>query len=239
MTCFFTSSPMVPDTLDLNPANGFIHRLHLAVPYPCRALYVCSDPEDWEKTDLYAASTAEGLERAGFAFSEYEVLDGRNAEDAAVLVKNAQFIILAGGHVPTQNWFFRELGLKDMLAGFDGVLMGISAGSMNSAGTVYAHPELEGEAVDPDYERFLPGLGLTDINIIPHFNTIAGESLDGLDLFDGIALPDSMGRAFLVLPDGSYVLSKDGQETLYGEAYIIHDGIMEQLCEEGGEMSLD
>ena len=76
---------MVPDTLDLNPANGFIHRLHLAVPYPCRTLYVCSDPDDWEKTDLYADSTAESLERAGFAFTEFAVLDGRNAGDAAAL----------------------------------------------------------------------------------------------------------------------------------------------------------
>ena len=239
MTCFFTSSPMVPDTLDLDPANGFIHRLHLAVPYPCRALYVCSDPDGWEQTDLYAASTAECLERAGFAFSEYEVLDGRNAGDAAALVKDAQFIILAGGHVPTQNAFFRSIGLRDLLAGFDGVLMGISAGTMNSADTVYAHPELEGEAIDPDYERFLPGLGLTDVSVIPHFNTIAGDTLDGLDLFDDIALPDSEGRAFLVLPDGSYVLSENGKETLYGEAYIIHDGVMERICEEGGELPLD
>ena len=91
MTCFFTSSPMVPDTEDLNPANGFIHRLHLAVPYPCRALYVCSDPDDWEKTDLYAEGTAEAMERAGFAFTEFEVLDGRNAENAAALIKNADF----------------------------------------------------------------------------------------------------------------------------------------------------
>lgn len=239
MICFFTSSPMVPDTLDLNPANGFIHRLHLAVPWPCRALYVCSDPDDWDKTDLYAASTAESLERAGFAFTEFEVLDGRNAGDAAALVKSAQFIILAGGHVPTQNAFFQAIGLRQLLAGFDGVLMGISAGSMNSADTVYAHPELEGEAVDPDYERFLPGLGLTNANIIPHFNTIAGDTLDGLDLFDDIAIPDSEGHVFFVLPDGSYILSENGQETLYGEAYVIADGVMEQISEDGDAISLE
>ena len=239
MTCFFTSSAMIPDTLDLNPANGFIHRLHLAVPYPCRALYVCSDPDDWEKTDLYAESTAESMERAGFAFAEFEVLDGRNAEHAAALIQNAELIILCGGHVPTQNAFFQAIGLKELLAGFDGVIVGISAGSMNSAGTVYAHPELEGEAVDPDYERFLPGLGLTEVNILPHYNTIAGDTLDGLDLFDDIAIPDSVGRTFFVLPDGSYILSRDGRQTLYGEAYVICDGQMEQISGDGDEVPLD
>ena len=238
MTCFFTSSHMVPDTLDLNPANGFIHRLHLALPYPCRALYICSDPEDWEKTDLYAAGTAESMEQAGFAFSAFDVLDGRNIDDAAGLIDNADFIILSGGHVPTQNAFFQAIGLRELLQGFDGVLMGISAGSMNSAEVVYAHPELEGEAIDPDYERFLPGLGLTEISILPHYNTIAGDTLDGLDLFDDIAIPDSMGRTFFVLPDGSYILSRNGKETLYGEAYAIHDGEMEQIAEDGDEVSL-
>ena len=237
MICFFTSSHMVPDTTNITPANGFIHRLHLALPYPCRALYVCSDPFDWTQTDYYACVTAEAMGRAGFAFTEFETLDGRNADEAAELIKNADLIILAGGHVPTQNAFFRSIGLRELLAGFDGVLIGISAGSMNSAETVYAHPELEGEAVDPDYERFLPGLGLTKANIIPHFNTIAGETLDGLDLFDDIAIPDSMGRAFLVLPDGSYLLSENGKESLCGEAYLIADGYMEQITEYGDVLS--
>lgn len=239
MKCFFTSSPLIPDTMDMDPSNGFIHELHLALPYPCKALYICSDPDGWEMTDLYAGGTAEAMERAGFAFSAFEVLDGRNADDAADLIRNADFIILAGGHVPTQNAFFQSIGLAGLLRGFDGTLMGISAGSMNSAGTVYAHPELDGEALDPDYARFLPGLGLTEISIIPHYNTIAGETLDGLDLFDDIALPDSEGRAFLVLPDGSYVLSDDGRETLYGEAYVIHDGAMEQISALGGVLPLD
>ena len=239
MTCFFTSSPMIPDTPDLDPANGFIHELHLALPYPCRALYVCSDPDDWEKTDLYAAATAEAMEGAGFAFSAFDVLDGRDPDDGAGLIDNADLVILCGGHVPTQNAFFRAIGLRELLAGFGGVVLGISAGSMNSASVVYAHPELEGEAVDPDYERFLPGLGLTDSSILPHFNEIAGDTLDGLDLFDDIAIPDSVGRTFYVLPDGSYILSRDGKEELRGEAWIIRDGEMEKVSEDGDVLPLN
>ncbi len=232
MICFFTSSPCLVDSSDLNPANGFIHELHLALPYPCRTVYLCSDPDCPDETDQSAVEIGEAMERAGFAFDFFEVLDGRNANQAASLLKKAQFLVLSGGHVPTQNSFFRSIRLKRRLKGFDGVIMGISAGSMNSAETVYAHPELPGEAVDPAYRRFLPGLGLTKRNIIPHYNSIQGGELDGLDLFEDIAIPDSMGRTFYVLPDGSYILSRGGEEILHGEAYSICDGVMEQISGE-------
>ena len=83
----------------------------------------------------------------------------------------------------------------------------------------------------PDYARFLPGLGLTEAKILPHYNTIAGDTLDGLDLFDDIAIPDSAGRTFYVLPDGSYILSRNGREELRGEAWIIRDGEMDKVSE--------
>lgn len=233
MICFFTSSPFIPDSPDLNPANGFLDELHAALPHPCRVLYICSDPDNFEAADLYGGATAEALENADFALVRFDILDRRNAEVADRLIRAADFIILAGGHVPTQNRFFAEIGLRELLEGFDGVLMGISAGSMNSADVVYAHPELEGEAVDPEYERFLPGLGLTDIMIIPHYQQIQDDLLDGLHLFDDIAIPDSEDNAFCVLPDGSYVLSRDGAEELRGEAYWIENGVMEQISEEG------
>ena len=66
-----------------------------------------------------------------------------------------------------------------------------------------------------------------------------GFTLDGLDLFDDIAIPDSLGRTFFVLPDGSYILSENGQETLYGEAYVITDGVMEQIAEDCDAISLE
>ena len=34
---------------------------------------------------------------------------------------------------------------------------------MNCAETVYAQPELEGESMDPEYQRFLPGFGITKL----------------------------------------------------------------------------
>lgn len=238
MICFLTSSPTIPDTTFLNPANGFIDDLRRALPCPCRALNICSDPDDFDQTDFYAGLTRGSFERKGFVFSSFDVLDRRNANQAGALVRDAGLIILAGGHVPTQNRFFQQIGLASLLTDYAGVIIGISAGSMNSAKTVYAQPELEGEAVSKDYKRFLPGLGLTEAMILPHYQMIKDDVLDGLRVFEDIAYPDSVGRQFYILPDGSYIYIKDGQEQLRGEAYLLRDGVMDKICSEGESVPL-
>ncbi len=229
MICFLTSRTDNPETFALNPANGFADRLRACFPKPCRALQICSDPEGWEKTDFYAALLRRSFEDAGFAFQSFRALDGRNEGQAAALLGESDFLILSGGHVPTQNRFFEKIGLRGLLRDFDGVLVGISAGSMNSAETVYSHPEEEGEAVDPAYRRFLPGLGLTKTMILPHYQAIKDDVLDGLRVMEDIAYPDSRDREFLLLPDGSYLLIAEGREEICGPAWLLADGRLRAL----------
>ena len=240
MICFLTSRTDVPGSegLRLNGANGFVERLRRCFPEPCRALDVCSDPDNWETMDFYAAAVRTSFEREGFCFERFRTLDGRNREQAASLVRDANFLILSGGHVPTQNRFFAGIGLKELLLDFNGVLIGISAGSMNCAETVYAQPELPGEAADPAYRRFLPGLGLTGRNVLPHYQEIKDDVLDGLRVMEDIAYPDSMGRDFLVLPDGSYLTIENGREELCGLAWRLADGALTQICAEGRTLTL-
>lgn len=235
MTVFLTSSPCVfgADRAILNPANGFLDRLQEALPPEAKCLFVCSDPDSHERTDRFGADMEQAFQEAGLGFADVTVLDGRNAEEAAELIAWSDVIILAGGHVPTQNAFFQEIGLADLLRDYPGVIIGISAGSMNSAAMVYAHPELEGEATDPDYQRFLPGLGLTFVNILPHFQQWKDDTLDGQRLLEDIAFGDSYGHSFLILVDGSYVWIRDGHTEVLGEAYCLEDGVMEQIGEEG------
>lgn len=237
MICFLTSRTDGP-TGALNPANGFVQRLQACFPASCRAVFLCSDPEGHARTDFFAACVKTSMEEAGFSFSRYTILDGRNEGQAAALLGDANFLILAGGHVPTQNRFFQKIGLRALLGGFNGVLIGISAGSMNSAEVVYAQPELDGEAADPAYSRFFPGLGLTETMILPHYQQIKDDVLDGLRVMEDIAYPDSMGRAFLVLVDGSYLYLDKGRETVCGEAYMLADGVLAQISAPGEARAL-
>ena len=238
MICFLTSRVDDPDTGELNPANRFIEELRLRFPTPCRALDICSDPDDWDKMDYYAALTMKMFTDAGFAFDRFDTLDSRNESLAAKLVRESDLLILGGGHVPTQNRFFEKIHLRDLLKTFNGIVIGISAGSMNSADLVYAQPEEEGEAVDPDYQRFLIGLGLTKTNLLPHYQEIKDDTLDGLHIFKDIACPDSMGKIFYAIPDGSYLFIDDGKEELRGEAYRVRDGSIRRISSNGKVVSL-
>lgn len=235
MILFLTSSPFVEgaDRAIIDPANGFLDRLREAVQPGAKCLFVCSDPDSYELTDRFSGAVYDAFAEAGMPFGDFAVLDGRNAREAAEAVAWSDMIVLAGGHVPTQNRFLREIGLSKLLRDYPGVIMGISAGSMNSAAMVYAHPELDGEAVDPEYERFLPGLGLTFVNIIPHYQKIKDDILDGQRVVDDIAVGDSWGHRFYVLPDGSYIYARDGQTELLGEGYCIENGQFRQISQNG------
>ena len=233
MISFLTSQLNPEGTGALNPANGFIDELRRCFPSSIRALDICSSPDAWEITDFYAGITWGYFEDAGFPIELYQVLDSRNEDRAAELIKSSNLIILDGGHVPTQNRFFQRIGLRELMAGYGGVVVGISAGSMNAADLVYAQPEEAGEAVDPAYQRFLPGLGLTKVNLLPHYDRVKDDVLDGLRLFEDITCPDSRGRTFYAIPDGSYLFIEGGRTELRGEAYRIRDGRISQISRDG------
>ena len=62
----------------------------------------------------------------------------RNAEEIGSLLPQSGFVMLCGGHVPTQNHFFAQLGLPGLFHNYHGIVLGVSAGSMNAARLVYA-----------------------------------------------------------------------------------------------------
>lgn len=238
MIYFLTSSPCLPDSPALNPANGFVEELRMALPEACSALFICSDPDQPSLTYGFAEDMRDSFAQIGVRLTDAAVLERENQDRCAELVSNADLIFLCGGHVPTQNRFFQDIFLRDCLTNFCGVIIGVSAGSMNAAEAVYAQPEEPGEAIDPDYQRFLPGLGLTRLNIIPHYNQDKDWTLDGMRLYEDITYADSAGRRFYVLVDGSYILGRDGREELRGEAYLIENGGLTQLSREGETIAL-
>ena len=176
---FLTSSPYSGRGLPYSTENEFTSRMQKAVEKYNKALFITASPDNVERTDDFAFGVKYTAEISGMKFETYNVLDRRNQNEAKRLVKESNFIILGGGHVPTQKKFFDEIRLKELLEDFDGVIFGISAGSMNSATEVYAQPELEGESADPNYVKFFPGLGLTKVQLLPHYQAIKDDLLDG------------------------------------------------------------
>ena len=239
MTLFLTSSPCVcnaPRAI-LNPENDFVENLRRHLPKGPRCLFICADPDRHGLTDGFGRDMDMAFREAGMEFSQFAILDGRNAERAQELIWRSDLIILAGGHVPTQLAFFHQIRLRELMANFQGVVMGISAGTMNCADRVYIQPEEPGESV-PEFVRFDQGLGLTEVNILPHYQMVRDNLLDGRRLFEDITYADSMGECFISLVDGSYILEEKGRRTLYGEARRIQDGKIQLICHLGETLKL-
>lgn len=239
MVLFITSSPYIEgaDRAILNPDNEFVFRLKAVLPPNPRALFVCADPDSHDMTCRFGADTVSAFCLAGMAFSSYAVLDGQNMEQAPLLVENSDLIIFAGGHVPTQNEFLLRCGLRELLKDYPGAVMGISAGSMNLAAQVYVQPEEPGESA-PEFRRFAPGLGLTEVNILPHYQKVKNAILDGRRLYEDITFADSWGQTFFVLPDGSWIYQDEEELTLLGKGMMIRNGVMELLTLDGETFDL-
>ena len=240
MILYLTSSPCVDGAQRaiLNPANGFLAHIRADLPQNPRCVFIASNPEDHAGTCEFGSHMFSAFAEAGIPFSRYCVLDHRNCEWAEDIIAGSDLVILAGGHVPTQNDFFREIGLRELLEDYHGVIIGISAGSMNAAEEVYVQPEEPGEGIDPDFLRFRPGLGLTRIRICPHYQKVKNMILDGMRLFEDITYADSKNRTLYLLPDGTYFRIHEGQTRLFGKAYRLRNGILELLTLDGESISL-
>lgn len=247
MTIFLTSSPggsykeggrRIPCRLD--DSNGFSDNLKAHWRDNPECLLISSDPDNIEMNDSMCDLFEQAFEMTGLPLSCIRACDSRNEKSLPDLIRSSDLIILSGGHVPTQNAFFERIGLRKLIHGFTGIIIGVSAGTMNSADTVYAQPELDGEAADPDYQRFLTGLGLTDLMILPHYEDDGKDAvLDGLRVMEDITYPDSIGRKIYALPDGSYVKIDGGSAILFGEAYLVQDGVITQICTDNQHIALE
>lgn len=238
MVVFLTSSPTGP--LDnsrfvdgVDEKNFLIENLKKYWKKDMKCLYITATPDDFELNERVRWDMQNLFAKSGFVSEAFDLLDRRTGDFPEEYLNCYDMILLGGGHVPTQNAFFTDICLRGKMKSFRGIVLGISAGTMNAADMVYAQPEEPGEAIDPDYVRFMPGLGLTNINILPHYQMVKDFELDGMRLYEEITYKDSYGKEFLVLPDGSYVLIECGRARVWGEAYLIKDGEFSQICEDG------
>ncbi|SEL00912.1 EAL domain, c-di-GMP-specific phosphodiesterase class I (or its enzymatically inactive variant) [Butyrivibrio sp. ob235] len=203
---------------------GFFDELKTEWPKDAKLLYVPCNPEKVKENGKKRQIILDIFASANISVSECKTL---TEEDSANdMVAWSDVIFLASGHAPSQLAFMKRIGLKEALSGYDGVIIGQGAGAMNAAFYVYHTPELEGEAVDPNYVRFSDGLDLTNIQIIPHRDYIRERSVDGLNLIDDIVIPDSFGCKFYLISDGSYFKVKNGETSFFGKGEVIEDGVI-------------
>ena len=218
MILFVTSSPVGTyrsnepvNYSGFNPANGMVNELQRFWKENSRCLLISAFPDESALNDIMRRDFEAIVKDTGLSAACMDLCDKRNGEMMANALGSYDFVILGGGHVPTENAFFAQIGLN----------------------LVYAQPELPGEATDPSYRKFIPGLGLTEYNILPHYHAVKNDLVDGLRLMEDITYPDSIGRVFYAIPDGSYLLQTDFDAAIHGEAYRIQDGQIKKISDNG------
>lgn len=262
MVLFLTSSfvkyqPMneyVPCPLD--ESNSFGDNLRKYWVPDARFLIFVSDPSDEKMAEHMALEMQHAFSMAGFSISEircfnyqsiknYRLQNGCSSETAASAALKealewADVFFLSGGHAPTENRFIKECDLKSLLHNseiFDGIFIGLSAGTINAADEAYLIPELPWESIDPDFVRFTDGLGFTNINVVPHIEYEMTITLDGKKLIDDIVASDSFDREIYLIPDGSYFMIRNGITEFFGEGMIMKNGVTYPL--HSGIINLD
>ena len=243
MIVFLTSSPSGPldvpnyDKL-LDEKNGFVENLRQFWKAEMKGLIIAAAPDAFEGNDEMRDFFEQAFQNGNIPVTKFDLWDYRSHDISAEELNQYDIIMLGGGHVPTENHFFKLIHLREKLQNYQGIILGVSAGTMNSAEVVYAQPELPGESVDPKYERYLRGLGLTPIQILPHYQMVKHFTLDGKRLFEDITYGDSYGKKFIALEDGSYIRIMNGETRLYGHAHKIADGVLTTICEENQSILL-
>ena len=57
--------------------------------------------------------------------------------------------------------------------------------------------------------------------------------MDGMRVVEDIVFKDSFRHDIIAMNNGTFIVIENGKHTLYGEAYRIKDGKMEQICQNG------
>ena len=204
---------------EIGDTNKFVTQIKKYLKDNKSILFIASSKNDFEKIDIYSNLLFESLKLSGIAFKEYNVLDGRTTDRAKEFVDKANLIFLSGGNTFLQSEFFKEINLKALLENYNGIVVGQSAGSINMAKDVFNSPE-QSENSDPIY---FEGLGLTKMNIEPHWKTDTSAFNEDEKYQRNYILEESEKRAIYGLCDGSYILIDNDEVKKYGETYLIKD----------------
>ena len=212
----------------LDNTNHFIESLQKYITEGENFVFVVSSPNSYLGNDSYAKLTFDSFNMSGFKFKNLQIVDLRTDSDLENIIKNASIVFLAGGNTIEQMDYFNKINLSEVLKKYTKIIIGQSAGALNLADEVYCSPEDESEIEE---KRYFKGLGLTKINIEPHFKNTPHFAEE--NILEKILLEDSFKKSFIAITDGSYIVDDGKTQTLYGEGYLFSNGSYTQICENG------
>ena len=180
-------------------------------------VFVASEFENLhEKTDKYFDFFMNMFKEIGIYFEETCVVDGRmSIVEAQQKIAEADVIWLSGGDTIAQIGYLRKYGLVEVINSFDGVIIGMSAGSINMAKTAICTL-----ACGHQKQKIYAGLGCVEVSVEPHFvrDSVSDELIE-------------LSKKYVLygLCDDGVIVCSENEMTFYGDVYKLCNGMIEKL----------
>ena len=216
--------------------NGIVDQLRESLKDKNKVVFISSDISSTpESVSPYAKIFFDSMKMVNIIFNEYLIIEGTNYEKASEYIGGADLVFLCGGDTYNQHKLFLKMNLKQILCHFSGVVIGQSAGALNMAVNVFNSPEEKEESEPIFYE----GLGLTDINIEPHFKLDDASFNDKERYQRDVIIKESYNRVIYGQCDGSHIfINENNMATIYGRTYLISNGKIEKICDNHKSLSI-
>lgn len=217
-------------THPMSNENGIVDQLKESLKANKKVVFVSSDLNSTpDSVESYARIFFDSMKMVDILFEQYCILDGTKVSKATEYIENADLVFLCGGDTYNQHLFFEKIGLKELLSTYSGIVMGQSAGAINMAEHCFNSPE-ELEESEP---IFFDGLGLTNINIEPHFVYGVSNFNENEKYQRNSIINESYNRIIYGQCNGSHIfIDENDIATVYGETYVIMNGSVKKICDD-------
>lgn len=175
-------------------------------------VFIATTFDDYEKNDLYYNNLIKHFKNIDITFNKAYLIDNRVDKDLAKdYILKSNIIFLMGGDTKKQIDSVKEYDLFEILKSKEGIIFGVSAGSMNQSSRVVYKNDYNNYVIE-DYE----GLGYIDINIYPHLD------FNNIDYLKEVFEVSNYTKT-VALPNDSFIRIENNNIDFVGEYYIIQN----------------
>ncbi len=175
-------------------------------------VFIATTFDDYEKNDLYYNNLIKHFKNIDITFNKAYLIDNRVDKDLAKdYILKSNIIFLMGGDTKKQIDSVKEYDLFEILKSKEGIILGVSAGSMNQSSRVVYKNDYNNYVIE-DYE----GLGYIDINIYPHLD------FNNIDYLKEVFEVSNYTKT-VALPNDSFIRIENNNIDFVGEYYIIQN----------------
>lgn len=175
-------------------------------------VFIATTFDDYEKNDLYYNNLIKHFKNIDITFNKAYLIDNRVDKDLAKdYILKSNIIFLMGGDTKKQIDSVKEYDLFEILKSKEGIILGVSAGSMNQSSRVVYKNDYNNYVIE-DYE----GLDYIDINIYPHLD------FNNIDYLKEVFEVSNYTKT-VALPNDSFIRIENNNIDFVGEYYTIQN----------------